>query len=116
MVWAGISGHGKTKLHFCVRKSPTARNPNRLVNVKVDAEYYQEILVKRAWPDGKRIFGRKRFVPSAQCCQKFGNVSDTGSSKMVLLHRALTRLSHWPEESSEDESGIRGSGRLILPT
>lgn len=50
MVWAGVSGLGKTKLVFIEK------------NVKINSGYYQsEILKKRVKPAARRIFGRKKW-------------------------------------------------------
>ena len=50
MVWAGVSGLGKTKLAF-IKKG-----------VRINSTIYQEeILKKRAKRDGQKIFGQKRW-------------------------------------------------------
>jgi hypothetical protein len=100
MVWAGVSGYGKTKLHFCLEKSPTARNPDREMCKNVDSAYYQAaILTKRALPDAVKIFGHKHWWLQQDWAPAHRSISTTQFIRRVFK-RSFDRQT-WPSSSPD---------------
>ncbi len=97
MVWGGVSGYGKTKLHLFLRRAPTRRNPNKEVCVSVDSPVYQSMLAKRLLPDSKRIFKKKSWW-----FQQDGAPSHKSRSTIAFMEQLFTgrahflRPSRWP--------------------
>ena len=77
MVWAGVSGMGKTKLAFLDR------------GIRINSAIYQnKILKKRAKPDSQKIFGHKNVVVSA----RLGAPAQWIQSNSCLLQQTF----QWP--------------------
>lgn len=95
MFWGGICATGKTKLEVLADKRPTRRNPNKLVCVSMDSAVYQaRIISKRVLPDGKRLFGKKRWV-----YQQDGAPPHVSNSSVAFMRQAFTgRKSFWGKD------------------
>lgn len=89
MVWAGVSGMGKTKLAFLK------------CGLRINSAIYQrEILKKRAKPDGVKIFGRKRWWFQQDWAPAHGSRSTLAYCNELLNGRYWDK-SMWPSNSPD---------------
>jgi hypothetical protein len=89
MIWAGVSGIGKTKLRVIER------------GVKINSAYYQlNVLKKRAKPDGQKIFGRKQWWFQQDWAPAHGSKSTLAFCNAIFNGRYWDKTM-WPSNSPD---------------
>lgn len=89
MVWAGVSGTGKTKLAFLER------------GIRINSAIYQDkIIKKRAKPDGNKIFGRRQWWFQQDWAPAHGSRSTLAYCNKIFNGRYWDKTM-WPSNSPD---------------